>query len=66
MPTVHKREAATRDLIEHFVYLAEQAGPDTAERFLTQAEASFTALSRQPRMGAPLTLRTPELDNIRK
>jgi hypothetical protein len=22
MPTIHKREAATRDLVEHFVYLA--------------------------------------------
>ncbi len=66
MPTVHKREAAARDLIELFVYLAENAGLDTAERFLVQAEASFTALSRQPRMGAPLTLRHPELANIRK
>jgi hypothetical protein len=26
MPTVYQREAARRDLVEQFVYLAEQAG----------------------------------------
>jgi toxin ParE1/3/4 len=66
MPTIQKREAATRDLVEHFVYLAENAGLDTAERFLRQAEASFTDLARQPKMGAPLNLRNPDLANIRK
>jgi toxin ParE1/3/4 len=66
MPTIHKREAATRDLVEHFVYLAENAGLDTAERFLKPTEASFTDLARQPKMGAPLNLRNPDLANIRK
>ncbi len=33
MPSVAKREAASRDLVEHFVYLAENAGMDVAERF---------------------------------
>ena len=41
MLKVTKREAARRDLVEHFVYLAENAGLDVAERFLTHAEASF-------------------------
>jgi hypothetical protein len=36
-----------------------------AERFLTQAKASFTELSRQPRMGAPLKLRNAQLVKIR-
>jgi toxin ParE1/3/4 len=57
MPTVHKREAATRDRIEHFVYLTENAGLDTAERFLNSAEICFTTLSRQPQTSAPLKLR---------
>lgn len=35
------REAARRDLVEHFVYLAENAGLDTAGRFLASAEASY-------------------------
>lgn len=66
MPTVYQRAAARRDLVEQFVYLAEQAGLDTAERFLTNAEASFNDLARQPMIGAPLTLRHPNLAGIRK
>ena len=46
MLKVTKREAAKRDLVEHFVYLAENAGLDVAERFLTHAEASFGDLAR--------------------
>ena len=56
MPTVTKREAARRDLVEHFVYLAENAGLDVAERFLAHAEASFNDLARQPLIGAPRKL----------
>jgi len=66
MPSVTKREAARRDLVEHFVYLAENAGLDVAERFLSSAEASFADLARQPMMGAPLTLKHPDLAGIRK
>jgi toxin ParE1/3/4 len=46
MPTVYQHAAAKRDLVEQFVYLAEQAGLDTAERFLTNAETSFNELAR--------------------
>jgi toxin ParE1/3/4 len=66
MPAIGKREAAKRDLVEHFVYLAENAGIDIAERFLSRAEESFNDLARQPMMGAPLTLKHPDLANIRK
>ena len=66
MPKVYQRAAARRDLVEHFVYLAENAGLETAERFLTNAEASFDDLSGQPLMGAPLTLQNPALTGIRK
>jgi toxin ParE1/3/4 len=66
MPTVTQREAARRDLVEHFVYLAENAGLDVTERFLTNAEASFNDLAQQPRIGAPLTLKHPDLANVRK
>jgi toxin ParE1/3/4 len=66
MPKVHQREAARRDLIEHFLYLAEEAGIETAERFLAQAEASFKQLAAHPKMGSPLTLRPPELAGLRK
>lgn len=60
MPRVTPHAAARRDLVEHFVYLAENAGLDTAERFLTpgaNAQASFNELAGQPMIGAPLILR---------
>ena len=66
MLKVTKREAARRDLVEHFVYLAENAGLDVAERFLTHAEASFDDLAGQPMIGAPLKLRHPDLAGLRK
>ena len=59
MPKVYQHAAAKRDLVEHFVYLAENAGLAIAERFLTNAEASFNDLAGQPMIGAPLTLRHP-------
>lgn len=66
MPTVHQHTAARRDLVEQFVYLAGEAGLETAERFLANAEASFNDLARQPMIGAPVTLRHPALASIRK
>ena len=52
--------------MEHFVYLAENAGLAVAERFLACAEASFDELARQPLMGAPLALKHPDLAGMRK
>lgn len=66
MAVVYQHAAARRDLVEQFVYLAEEAGLDTAERFLACAEASFNDLARQPMIGAPLTLRHPDLATMRK
>ena len=61
-----QREAARRDLVEHFVYLADSSGLATAECFLTRAEASFNVLAGQPLIGAPLSLRHPDLAGMRK
>lgn len=66
MPAVTIRAAASRDLINHFVYLAENASVDVAERFLASAESTFSMLSVQPSMGAPLALRHPRLAGMRK
>jgi toxin ParE1/3/4 len=66
MARVLYRSAARRDLIAHYIYLADNANEATAERFLTNAEASFHALSIHPKMGAPLTLRHPDLQKLRK
>ena len=65
-PGVYQRPAARRDLVEHFVYLAENAGLATADKFLVNAEESFADLTKQPSMGAPLMLRQPELAGMRK
>jgi toxin ParE1/3/4 len=61
MPRVYKRPAARRDLVEHYVYLAENAGEETADRFLRQADVTFALLAEQPEIGAALTLRAPQL-----
>lgn len=66
MERVRQRAAARRDLVEHFAYLAENAGVEVAERFLEQAEKSFDDLVANPMIGAPLTLQHPELAGMRK
>jgi toxin ParE1/3/4 len=48
------------------VYLAEHAGIETAERFLSSAGASFTDLARNPEMGTAVFLRDPRLAGLRK
>jgi toxin ParE1/3/4 len=63
---IYKRASAKRDLVEHYVYLAERAGIETAERFLWNGDKSFGDLSKHPGMGAPLALRSPQLAGLRK
>src|ERR1700736_1799148 len=46
--------------------LTENAGLDTADRFLANAERCFTELAEQPAMGSPLALKRPEFAGIRK
>ena len=66
MPLITKRATAQRDLIAHYVYLAENANGEIADRFLANAEATFSALCQRPFIGAPLTLRHPDLAGMRK
>jgi toxin ParE1/3/4 len=66
MGRAYRRSAARRDLIRHFVYLAEQATDTSADRFLAEAEASFIELADQPGMGAPVTLDRRTLPGLRK
>ena len=42
MAQVHTREAAKRDLITHFVYLAENASLAVARRFKDAARVTFS------------------------
>jgi toxin ParE1/3/4 len=66
MPKVRQRAAARRDLVGHFVYLAENAGLANAERFLANAEATFNDLADHPTIGAPLTSQNLALASLRK
>ena len=66
MPVVTQREAARRDLVAQFVYLVENAGLDVAERFLSNAEASFNELAAHPLIGVALALQHPDLAGMRK
>ena len=52
MSAVIRREAAKRDLLRHFVYLAEHASIEIADRFVAGARMSFRQLSEMPLMGA--------------
>jgi plasmid stabilization system protein ParE len=63
---VLKRIAAKRDLIEHFVYLAENAGMGIADRFLISAEESFVDLSKHPLAGGQVFVVDSRLAGIRK
>ena len=66
MATVFKRASAKRDLVEDYVYLAEHAGIETGDRFLSSAHESFSDLARHPGMGTALSLRDPKLTGLRK
>lgn len=66
MAAIHKRASAKRDLVAHYVYLAEQTGSETAERFLAGVEKSCQYLSEHPEMGRALSLRPPALAGLRK
>jgi toxin ParE1/3/4 len=57
---------AKQDLVEHFAYLVDHAGLDTAERFLSSAEESFDLLAPLPEMGPQLMFRHPDLRGLRK
>ena len=63
---VRRRTLAERDLVEHFIYLAENAGVETAKRFLEAAESTFQQLARMPEMGARRTFRNPRFKGMRK
>jgi toxin ParE1/3/4 len=52
--------------LSNYVYLAENAGEETADRFLRQADVTFALLAEQPEIGAALTLRAPQLAGLRK
>jgi plasmid stabilization system protein ParE len=63
---IRKRHAAKRDLLRHYVYLAEEAGIDVAERSLSNAGKTFRNLARHPQIGAPVVLSVPQAARLRR
>ena len=66
MVRVRKREAAKRDLIAQWVWYAENAGIEIAERFLAAAESTTVILAGQPESGNPVLVARPELQGMRR
>ena len=66
MARVLKREAAKRDLIAQWVWYAENADIDVADRFLAAAEKTLTFLSTQPETGTHFFVRKAELQGMRR
>ena len=61
MARVLKREAARRDLIQQWVWYAENAGVEVADRFIRAADETLDLLSTQPESGAAFFVRQSEL-----
>jgi toxin ParE1/3/4 len=66
MARVLKREAAKRDLISQWVWYAENASTEVADRFLRAADSTLNLLSTQPESGSPFLVRKPELQGMRR
>ena len=65
MVQVLKREAAKRDLIAQWVWYAENASIDVANRFLTAADNTLNLLATQPESGRLFVVHERELHGIR-
>jgi toxin ParE1/3/4 len=65
MARVLKREAAKRDLIGHFVHLAENASLEVARRFKEGARKTFSKLAETPGMGTPGKIRHGRYADVR-
>ena len=66
MARVLKREGAKRDLVAQWVWYAENADIEVADRFLAATEATLNLLASQPESGASFFVRKPELQGMRR
>ena len=54
-----------RDLVEHFVFLADHVGVDTGRRFRQAVRTTLHQLSQMPEMGSHGIFRNPRFESIR-
>jgi len=65
IPRAIQRPAARRDFITHYLYLAEHASLDVAQRFRKAVEGTYEDLARMPEMGFARKLREGRHSGIR-
>ena len=66
MALIHKREAARRDLIALWVWYAETASEETADRFLAAVDATLDVLAHQPESGSRVAVAKQQLAGMRR
>ena len=66
MGRIQRRESAKRDLIEQFVWYAENAGMEVADRFLISASRTLEYLAAAPQSGIPVLVQHEELKGMRR
>jgi toxin ParE1/3/4 len=66
MAKVRKREAAKRDLVQQWVWYAENASIEVADRFLSAVESTLNLTTTQPESGSPFFVRKVELQGMRR
>jgi toxin ParE1/3/4 len=66
MSKVVRREAAKRDLIQRWVWYAENASVEIADRFLLAANDTLKDLARQPLSGQAVFVRSSDLQGMRR
>ena len=62
---VYRRTEAKRDLVKHFVYLAEEADLETAQRFRQATEEACRLLAEMPELGPRRDFKNPRLSDVR-
>jgi toxin ParE1/3/4 len=66
MTGVWKREAAKRDLVQQWVWYAENASIEVADRFLIAADNTLSLLSTHSEIGVSFFVRNRDLQGIRR
>jgi toxin ParE1/3/4 len=66
MARVVKREAAKRDLIQRWVWYAENATLEVADRFLNAADDAIAAAAKHPESGQPVFSGRRDLQSMRR
>jgi toxin ParE1/3/4 len=65
-PSVTFRPRARLDLLEQFLYLADQATAEVAERYFTAVDQTCARLAKQPRSGTPYDSGVARLEGVRR